>query len=80
VHHLAHNLRISQALVYKVRPQHRQYQPKATEARSSPKVTSLEMAGDKIPSLYALDKPEKLDDLLKQDRGEDCLPCRIVGA
>ncbi|KAH8905647.1 hypothetical protein BR93DRAFT_980249 [Coniochaeta sp. PMI_546] len=38
------------------------------------------MAGDKIPSIYALDKPEKLDDLLKQDRGEDCLPCRIVGS
>ncbi|KAB5577588.1 hypothetical protein GE09DRAFT_1213818 [Coniochaeta sp. 2T2.1] len=37
------------------------------------------MAGDKIPSLYTLDKPEKLDDLLKQDRGEDCLPCKLVG-
>lgn len=37
------------------------------------------MAGDKIPSIYTLDKPEKLDDLLKQDRGEDCLPCKIVG-
>ncbi|OIW28932.1 hypothetical protein CONLIGDRAFT_577736 [Coniochaeta ligniaria NRRL 30616] len=37
------------------------------------------MAGDKTPSIYALDKPEKLDDLLKQDRGEDCLPCKIVG-
>jgi hypothetical protein len=37
------------------------------------------MAGDKIPSVYALDKPENLDDLLKQDRGEDCLPCKVVG-
>jgi len=37
------------------------------------------MAGDKIPSIYALDKPERLDNLLKQDRGEDCLPCKIVG-
>jgi hypothetical protein len=38
------------------------------------------MTGDKIPSVYALDKPEKLQDLLKEDRGDDCLPCKIVGA
>ncbi|KAK3937919.1 hypothetical protein QBC46DRAFT_293390 [Diplogelasinospora grovesii] len=37
------------------------------------------MAGDKIPSIHALDKPEKLEDLLKQDRGDDCLPCKVVG-
>ncbi|KAK3995755.1 hypothetical protein QBC44DRAFT_319330 [Cladorrhinum sp. PSN332] len=38
------------------------------------------MAKDKdIPSLPVLDKPEKLQDLLKQDRGDDCLSCRIVG-
>jgi hypothetical protein len=37
------------------------------------------MAGDKIPSVYALDKPEPLDELLKKDRGEDCLPCKVVG-
>ncbi|KAL7623422.1 hypothetical protein AAE478_007104 [Parahypoxylon ruwenzoriense] len=37
------------------------------------------MAGDKVPSIGALDKPEDLKDLLKQDRGEDCMPCKIVG-
>ncbi|KAI0532542.1 hypothetical protein GGR58DRAFT_162643 [Xylaria digitata] len=37
------------------------------------------MAKDKVPSVGSLDKPESLDDLLKQDRGEDCLSCRIVG-
>lgn len=37
------------------------------------------MAKDKVPSVGALDKPESLDDLLKQDRGEDCLPCRVIG-
>ncbi|KAI1306175.1 hypothetical protein F5Y03DRAFT_394722 [Xylaria venustula] len=37
------------------------------------------MAKDKVPSVGTLDKPENLDDLLKQDRGDDCLPCRLVG-
>ncbi|KAI1184334.1 hypothetical protein F5B17DRAFT_433670 [Nemania serpens] len=37
------------------------------------------MAGDKIPSVGILDKPESLNDLLKKDRGEDCLGCRVVG-
>ncbi|KAI1438450.1 hypothetical protein GGR50DRAFT_691313 [Xylaria sp. CBS 124048] len=37
------------------------------------------MAKDNIPSVGSLDKPENLDSLLKQDRGDDCLPCRIVG-
>lgn len=32
-----------------------------------------------IPSLQSLEKPEKLQDLLKEDRGDDCLSCRIVG-
>ena len=36
------------------------------------------MARD-IPSLQSLDKPENLQDLLKEDRGDDCLPCRVVG-
>lgn len=38
------------------------------------------MAGDKIPSLATLDRPEKYQDLLKEDRGDDCMPCRIVGS
>ncbi|KAI1173111.1 hypothetical protein F4777DRAFT_581234 [Nemania sp. FL0916] len=37
------------------------------------------MAKDKVPSVGTLDKPESLDALLKEDRGEDCLPCRLVG-
>jgi len=32
-----------------------------------------------MPSVYTLDKPEKLEDLLKEDRADDCLPCKIVG-
>ncbi|KAG5980237.1 hypothetical protein E4U55_004260 [Claviceps digitariae] len=38
------------------------------------------MAGDKVPSIHALEKPENLQELLRQDRGEDCLSCRIVGS
>ncbi|KAK3402023.1 hypothetical protein B0T20DRAFT_128644 [Sordaria brevicollis] len=37
------------------------------------------MAKDSIPSLHALDKPEKLKDILDKDRGDDCLPCRVIG-
>ncbi|GAW13045.1 hypothetical protein ANO14919_024230 [Xylariales sp. No.14919] len=37
------------------------------------------MAKDKVPSVGVLDKPESLDELLKEDRGDDCLGCRIVG-
>ncbi|KAI2640217.1 hypothetical protein GGS21DRAFT_487979 [Xylaria nigripes] len=37
------------------------------------------MAKDSVPSLGALDKPESLENLLKEDRGDDCLPCRLVG-
>ncbi|KAK3381265.1 hypothetical protein B0H63DRAFT_560975 [Podospora didyma] len=38
------------------------------------------MAKDEVPPLHALEKPEKLQDILKKDRGEDCLGCRIVGS
>jgi hypothetical protein len=37
------------------------------------------MAKDSLPPIHSLDKPEKLQDLLKEDRGDDCLPCKIVG-
>ncbi|KAJ9156361.1 hypothetical protein NKR23_g1080 [Pleurostoma richardsiae] len=37
------------------------------------------MAADKLPTVQSLDKPEKLQDLLKEDRKEDCLPCRVIG-
>ncbi|KLU86810.1 hypothetical protein MAPG_05819 [Magnaporthiopsis poae ATCC 64411] len=35
------------------------------------------MAGG--PSLSSLDKPEDYKELLKQDRGDDCLACRVIG-
>ncbi|KAL2115475.1 hypothetical protein VTJ04DRAFT_9730 [Mycothermus thermophilus] len=37
------------------------------------------MAKDTIPTLQSLQKPERLEDLLKEDRGDDCLPCKLVG-
>ncbi|KAK4191101.1 hypothetical protein QBC35DRAFT_35471 [Podospora australis] len=37
------------------------------------------MAKDEMPKITTLDKPEKLEDLLRADRGDDCLPCRVVG-
>ena len=37
------------------------------------------MAGDKLPTLQSLDKPEDLKTLLRQDRGDDCLSCKVVG-
>lgn len=37
------------------------------------------MGSSNIPSVATLDRPEKYQDLLKEDRGEDCLPCRVVG-
>ncbi|KAH6690510.1 hypothetical protein F5X68DRAFT_259930 [Plectosphaerella plurivora] len=37
------------------------------------------MAGDKVPSLGALDKPEDLNSLLRADRGDDCTSCRLIG-
>lgn len=37
------------------------------------------MAGDKLPSVGSLDKPEDLQGLLRADRGDDCTSCRLVG-
>ncbi|KAK4466527.1 hypothetical protein QBC42DRAFT_259134 [Cladorrhinum samala] len=38
------------------------------------------MANDKdIPKLSALEKPERLEDLLREDRGDDCLSCKLIG-
>ncbi|KAF4966858.1 hypothetical protein FSARC_5515 [Fusarium sarcochroum] len=37
------------------------------------------MSGDKTPTLQSLEKPEKLENILRQDRGDDCLPCKVVG-
>ncbi|GAB0137487.1 hypothetical protein EsDP_00005749 [Epichloe bromicola] len=38
------------------------------------------MAGDKLPTIHSLDRPEDLKGLLRQDRGDDCLSCKIVGS
>ncbi len=40
---------------------------------------TVKMAGDKLPSVHSLDKPEDLKTLLREDAGNDCLSCRIVG-
>ena len=40
---------------------------------------NITMAGDKLPSVQSLEKPEDLNGLLRQDRGDDCLPCRVIG-
>jgi hypothetical protein len=37
------------------------------------------MAKDDLPSLKSLEKPERLHDILKQDREDDCTSCKIVG-
>lgn len=37
------------------------------------------MAGDKIPSVHSLERPEDLKELMRQDRGDDCLSCKVVG-
>ncbi|KAF6815750.1 hypothetical protein CMUS01_12388 [Colletotrichum musicola] len=36
--------------------------------------------GDKIPTVGTLEKPEKLDDLLREESGDDCTPCRLIGS
>ncbi|KAI9780123.1 MAG: hypothetical protein M1816_003178 [Peltula sp. TS41687] len=33
-----------------------------------------------LPTVRTLDKPEKLRDLLAEDRGDTCMPCRMIGA
>ncbi|KAH8685666.1 hypothetical protein BGZ60DRAFT_522950 [Tricladium varicosporioides] len=38
------------------------------------------MAGPKTPTVYELDQPEKLQEVLKHDKPEDCTPCRVIGA
>ncbi|KOS20192.1 hypothetical protein ESCO_006242 [Escovopsis weberi] len=38
------------------------------------------MANDKIPTLHSLEKPEDIRDVLRRDRGDDCLSCRIIGS
>ncbi|KAI3546119.1 hypothetical protein CPAR01_03665 [Colletotrichum paranaense] len=35
--------------------------------------------GDKMPTVGTLDKPENLDQLLREDRGDDCTSCRVIG-
>lgn len=40
---------------------------------------SFAMAGDSVPSLQSLERPEKFQEVLRQDRMEDCLSCKVVG-
>lgn len=37
------------------------------------------MAGDKVPSIHALEKPENFQEMLRKDRQEDCMSCKVVG-
>lgn len=32
-----------------------------------------------MPTVGTLDKPENLDQLLREDRGDDCTSCRVIG-
>ncbi|CAG9943507.1 unnamed protein product, partial [Clonostachys rosea f. rosea IK726] len=43
-------------------------------------VVGLKMAGDSIPTLHSLEKPENFKDVLRRDGGDDCLPCRLIGS
>ncbi|KAF5016370.1 hypothetical protein F66182_11966, partial [Fusarium sp. NRRL 66182] len=38
------------------------------------------MSGEKVPTLQSFERPEKLEKILRQDRGDDCLPCKVVGS
>ncbi|KAF7543529.1 hypothetical protein G7046_g9982 [Stylonectria norvegica] len=38
------------------------------------------MAADKLPTIQSLEKPERLQDILKEERGDDCLPCKVIGS
>jgi len=35
---------------------------------------------DSVPSLYQLQQPEKLNNVIQRDEPADCLPCRVIGA
>jgi hypothetical protein len=41
--------------------------------------TPQTMAGGDIPSLHTLQAPEKFQDVLRKDRGDDCLSCKVIG-
>ncbi|KAL3424291.1 hypothetical protein PVAG01_03572 [Phlyctema vagabunda] len=38
------------------------------------------MVWNSTPTTKELQSQERLDVLLKQDKGDDCLPCRVTGA
>lgn len=52
-------------------PPSRRYSP------STPNISPT-MAGDKLPSIHTLDKPEDYRTLLKEEV-DDCFPCKLVG-
>jgi len=37
------------------------------------------MAKDSVPTLQSLEKPDSVHDLLREDRGDDCMSCRVIG-
>lgn len=43
------------------------------------KLELITMAGGNLPPVQVLDKPEDLKKLLKEDRGDDCLGCKVIG-
>lgn len=47
--------------------------------RSPTEYNLTAMARDPVPSLQNLEKPEDYKSLLKQDVGDDCMSCRLMG-
>ena len=37
------------------------------------------MAGDTVPTVQSLERPEKFQDVLRRDRQDDCLSCKVIG-
>ncbi|KZZ89130.1 hypothetical protein AAL_07778 [Moelleriella libera RCEF 2490] len=54
--------------------------PPTSALARSPARSLAAMAGDALPTVHALEKPQDLKGLLRQDRGDDCLSCRVVGS
>lgn len=44
-----------------------------------PHYKAAAMGKDAVPSLQNLERPEDLKALLKQDAGDDCMSCRLIG-
>lgn len=53
--------------------------PLKTELFTADIFAAMVGGGDKMPTVGTLDKPESLDQLLREDRGDDCTSCRVIG-